>query len=121
MVWDLAAQAYSSLTLRLAIDRRNWYLVVCCKSGMAGWELRIIIQRRKGGEGSPGGGRRREQLAAGLARLPIDVGRRAMDDSLDLSRCAASAPDHVRILVGYSAYVYAMDRLRFRSSSLYRM
>ncbi len=103
-----------------AIDRNLLHGFLMLQVGMAGWSFGSIIQRRQTGKAHPiiAGGV--QQLAAGLVLAPF----------------AAVIPPHqvqwsVRgvtallylvtfgSLVGYSAYIYAMDRLPVAIVSIY--
>ncbi len=103
-----------------AIDRNllNGFLIL--QLGMAGWSFGSILQRRQAGKAHPVIAGGVQQLAAGLILAPFAV---------------AIPPHHVHwsirgvaallylvvfgSLVGYSAYIYAMDRLPVAIVSVY--
>ncbi|HYW47354.1 MAG TPA: EamA family transporter [Bryobacteraceae bacterium] len=102
------------------INRNLLYGFLILQIGMAGWSFGSILQRRQVGKAHPiiAGGV--QQLAAGLILAPF---------------AAAIPPHHVNwslrgvmalfylvvfgSLVGYSAYIYAMDRLPVAIVSVY--
>ena len=88
--------------------------------GMAGWSFGSIIQRRKAGKAHPVVAGGVQQLAAGLAMIPIALG--TGDLTIHWSARGVSAILYLVTfgsLVGYSAYVYAMDRLPVAIVSVY--
>ena len=88
--------------------------------GMAGWSFGSIIQRRNAGKAHPVIAGGVQQLAAGLAMIPwaiffphgpIQWGTRGV--------CAILYLITFGSLVGYSAFVYCMDRLPVAIVSIY--
>lgn len=103
-----------------AVDRNlvNGFLML--QVGMAGWAFGSIYQRRKAGRAHPVVAGGVQQLAAGLMLLPfvLIIPQPAVHWS---TRGAAALLYLVCFgsLVGYSAYVYAMDRLPVAIVSVY--
>ena len=103
-----------------AIDRNllNGFLML--QAGMAGWSFGSILQRRQSGKAHPIIAGAVQQLAAGLILAPFAL-------------VVPHAPIHWSVrgvgamwylvwfgsIVGYSAYVYAMDRLPVAVVSIY--
>jgi drug/metabolite transporter (DMT)-like permease len=88
--------------------------------GMAGWSFGSIIQRRKAGRAHPVVAGGVQQLAAGLAMIPIALA--SGDLSIHWKTRGVTAILYLVTfgsLVGYSAYVYAMDRLPVAIVSVY--
>jgi len=88
--------------------------------GMAGWSFGSIIQRRNAGKAHPVVAGGAQQLAAGLAMIPFAIfyphggiqwGTRGVGAILYLITFGS--------LVGYSAFVYCMDRLPVAIVSIY--
>jgi drug/metabolite transporter (DMT)-like permease len=88
--------------------------------GMAGWSFGSIIQRRHAGKAHPVVAGGVQQLAAGLAMIPVAVVSREWTVHWNFRGVAAICYlITFGSLVGYSAYVYAMDRLPVSMVSLY--
>ena len=88
--------------------------------GMAGWCFGSIYQRRKSGLAHPVIAGGVQQLAAGLALIPLAAG--VPHGPVHWSTRGVGALFYLVIfgsLVGYSAYVYAMDRLPVAIVSIY--
>ena len=88
--------------------------------GMSGWGFGSIIQRRKTGKAHPVVAGGVQQLAAGLAMIPVTA--IAGDWTIHWKFRGVAAICYLIVfgsLVGYSAYVYAMDRLPVSIVSLY--
>ena len=88
--------------------------------GMAGWSFGSIIQRRKAGKAHPVVAGGVQQLAAGLAMIPIALA--SGDFTIHWKTRGVTAILYLVTfgsLVGYSAYVYAMDRLPVAIVSIY--
>jgi drug/metabolite transporter (DMT)-like permease len=93
-------------------------LVLCI--GMAGWCFGSIYQRRKSGLAHPVIAGGVQQLAAGLALVPLAAV--VPHGAIHWSAKGVGALFYLVIfgtLVGYSAYVYAMDRLPVAIVSIY--
>ncbi|HKE23125.1 MAG TPA: EamA family transporter [Bryobacteraceae bacterium] len=87
--------------------------------GMAGWCFGSIYQRRKSGLAHPVIAGGVQQLAAGLALVPLAA---AVPHPVYWSARGVGALFYLVIfgsLAGYSAYVYAMDRLPVAIVSIY--
>jgi drug/metabolite transporter (DMT)-like permease len=87
---------------------------------MAGWCFGSIYQRRKSGMAHPIVAGGVQQLAAGLVLAPLALAIER--EPLDWSARGVGAMFYLVIfgsLVGYSAYVYAMDRLPVAVVSIY--
>jgi drug/metabolite transporter (DMT)-like permease len=88
--------------------------------GMVGWSFGSIYQRRKAGKAHPVVAGGVQQLAAALILLPFSLAIR--QTPVHWSVRGVSALCYLVIfgsLVGYSAYVYAMDRLPVAIVSIY--
>ena len=88
--------------------------------GMVGWSFGSIYQRRKAGRAHPVVAGGVQQLAAALILLPFSL--LIPQASLHWSTRGVSALCYLVVfgsLVGYSAYVYAMDRLPVAIVSIY--
>ncbi|MCU1235415.1 MAG: protein of unknown function transrane [Candidatus Solibacter sp.] len=88
--------------------------------GMAGWSFGSIIQRRKAGKAHPVVAGGVQQLAAGLAMIPVALASGNL--TVHWSTRGVTAILYLVTfgsLVGYSAYVYAMDRLPVAIVSVY--
>jgi drug/metabolite transporter (DMT)-like permease len=88
--------------------------------GMVGWSFGSIYQRRKSGKAHPVVAGGVQQLAAALILLPFSL--LIPQPSLHWSVRGVSALGYLVVfgsLVGYSAYVYAMDRLPVAIVSIY--
>ncbi|MBS1856910.1 MAG: EamA family transporter [Acidobacteria bacterium] len=102
------------------IDRNLVWGFLLLQFGMAGWSFGSIIQRRKAGRAHPVVAGGVQQLAAGLAMIPVA----AITDDWNIHwkvRGVAAICYLITFgsLVGYSAYVYALDRLPVSIVSLY--
>jgi drug/metabolite transporter (DMT)-like permease len=103
-----------------AVDRNlvNGFLML--QVGMAGWAFGSIYQRRKAGRAHPVVAGGVQQLAAGLMLLPFVL--LIPQPAIHWSTRGVSALLYLVCfgsLVGYSAYVYAMDRLPVAIVSVY--
>ena len=88
--------------------------------GMAGWSFGSIYQRRKAGKAHPVVAGGVQQLAAALILLPFTLA--IPQPAVHWSARGVLALCYLVIfgsLVGYSAYVYAMDRLPVAIVSIY--
>jgi drug/metabolite transporter (DMT)-like permease len=88
--------------------------------GMAGWSFGSIVQRRKAGKAHPIVAGGVQQLAAGLAMIPLVLV--SGDWTVHFSTRGVSAILYLVVfgsLVGYSAYVYVMDKLPVAIVSVY--
>jgi drug/metabolite transporter (DMT)-like permease len=88
--------------------------------GMAGWCFGSIYQRRKSGLAHPIVAGGVQQLAAGLALIPFAI--LVPHEPIHVSTRGIAALFYLVCfgsLVGYSAYVYAMDRLPVAIVSVY--
>jgi drug/metabolite transporter (DMT)-like permease len=88
--------------------------------GMAGWSFGSIYQRRKAGKAHPVVAGGVQQLAAALILLPFSL--LIPQPPFNWSTRGVSALGYLVVfgsLVGYSAYVYAMDRLPVAIVSIY--
>jgi drug/metabolite transporter (DMT)-like permease len=88
--------------------------------GIAAWSFGSIIQRRKAGRAHPVVAGGMQQLAAGLSMIPIALASGNL--TVHWSTRGVSAIAYLVIfgsLVGYSAYVYAMDTLPVAIVSVY--
>jgi drug/metabolite transporter (DMT)-like permease len=93
---------------------------VLLQIGTAGWSFGSIIQRRKAGKAHPVIAGGVQQLAAGLAMIPIALA--TGDLTVHWSTRGVAAMVYLIVfgsLVGYSAYVYAMDKLPVAIVSVY--
>ena len=103
-----------------ALDRNllNGFLIL--QIGMAGWSFGSIYQRRKSGKAHPIVSGGVQQLAAGLCVAPLAV--LIPHDPIHWSVRGVTALLYLVCfgsLVGYSAYVYAMDKLPVAIVSIY--
>lgn len=103
-----------------AVDRNlvNGFLML--QVGMAGWAFGSIYQRRKAGRAHPVVAGGVQQLAAGLMLLPFVL--IIPQPAVHWSTRGVTALLYLVFfgsLVGYSAYVYAMDRLPVAIVSVY--
>jgi drug/metabolite transporter (DMT)-like permease len=88
--------------------------------GMAGWSFGSIIQRRQAGKAHPVIAGGVQQLAAGVVMAPFALAFPLHD--LHWSARGVAALLYLVVfgsLVGYSAYIYAMDRLPVAIVSIY--
>jgi hypothetical protein len=88
--------------------------------GMAGWSFGSIIQRRKAGKAHPVIAGGVQQIAAGLAMIPVAL----VSGNLTVHWSTRGVSAIVYLitfgsLVGYSAFVYAMDKLPVAIVSVY--
>jgi drug/metabolite transporter (DMT)-like permease len=102
------------------IDRNllNGFLML--QIGMAGWSFGSIYQRRKAGKAHPVIAGAVQQLAAGLVLLPFVLA--IPQPAVHWSTRGVMALLYLVCfgsIVGYSAYVYAMDRLPVAIVSIY--
>ena len=103
-----------------AIDHKLVIGFVLLQFGMAGWSFGSIIQRRKAGKAHPVVAGGVQQMAAGLVMIPVALA--AGDWNIHWSTRGVSAMFYLIIfgsLVGYSAYVYVMDKLPVAIVSVY--
>ena len=103
-----------------AIDQKLLIGFVLLQFGMAGWSFGSIIQRRKAGKAHPVVAGGVQQMAAGLIMIPVALASR--DWTIHWSTRGVSAMIYLIIfgsLVGYSAYVYVMDKLPVAIVSVY--
>ena len=103
-----------------AIDHKLVIGFLLLQFGMAGWSFGSIIQRRKAGQAHPVVAGGVQQLAAGLAMIPVAA--ISQDWTVHWNFRGVAAICYLITfgsLVGYSAYVYAMDRLPVSIVSLY--
>ena len=103
-----------------AVDHGRLHGIAVLAIGMAGWCFGSIYQRRKSGQAHPVIAGGVQQLAAGLALVPIAAF--VPHAPLHWSARGVGALFYLVIfgsLVGYSAYVYAMDRLPVAIVSIY--
>ena len=102
-----------------AIDHKLVIGFVLLQFGMAGWSFGSIIQRRKAGKAHSVVAGGVQQLAAGLAMIPMAL---MSNLTVHWSTRGVSAILYLITfgsLVGYSAYVYAMDKLPVAIVSVY--
>ena len=103
-----------------SIDRKLMVGFLLLQFGMAGWSFGSIIQRRSTGKAHPVVAGGVQQLACGLAMIPVTL--ISGDWAIHWSVRGVSAICYLITfgsLVGYSAYVYAMDTLPVSLVSLY--
>jgi drug/metabolite transporter (DMT)-like permease len=103
-----------------AIDHKLVVGFVLLSVGMAAWSFGSIIQRRKAGKAHPVIAGGVQQLAAGLAMIPLALA--SGDLRVHWSTRGVSAMLYLIVfgsLVGYSAYVYVMDKLPVAIVSVY--
>jgi drug/metabolite transporter (DMT)-like permease len=101
-------------------DRKLVVGFLVLQFGMAGWSFGSIIQRRKAGKAHPVVAGGVQQLAAGLAMAPLAL--LSGDFNVHWKTRGVAAILYLITfgsLVGYSAYVYAMDRLPVAIVSVY--
>ncbi len=102
-----------------AIDHKLVIGFLLLQFGMAGWSFGSIIQRRKAGKAHPVVAGGVQQLAAGLAMIPV-----ALSGNLTVHWSTRGVLAILYLitfgsLVGYSAFVYAMDKLPVAIVSVY--
>jgi drug/metabolite transporter (DMT)-like permease len=102
------------------VDRNLLYGFVVLQIGMAGWSFGSIYQRRNTGKTHPiiAGGV--QQLAAGLILAPLAIA--IPQHPIHWSTrgvCAILYLVMFGSIVGYSAYIYALDRLPVAIASIY--
>jgi len=103
-----------------AIDRNLVIGFLLLQFGMAGWSFGSIIQRRRAGKAHPVVAGGVQQLAAGLAMIPITA--LSGDWTVHWNVRGVTAICYLITfgsLVGYSAFVYCMDRLPVAIVSIY--
>jgi drug/metabolite transporter (DMT)-like permease len=103
-----------------AINQKLMVGFLLLQIGMVGWSFGSIIQRRKAGKAHSVVAGGVQQLAAGLAMIPVAFG--AGNLTVHWSTRGVSALVYLIVfgsLVGYSAFVYAMDKLPVAIVSLY--
>jgi drug/metabolite transporter (DMT)-like permease len=103
-----------------AVDHKLIVGFVLLQFGMAGWSFGSIIQRRQAGKAHSVVAGGVQQLAAGLAMIPLAL--TSGDLTVHWSTRGVSALVYLITfgsLVGYSAYVYAMDKLPVAIVSVY--
>jgi drug/metabolite transporter (DMT)-like permease len=103
-----------------AADRKLLDGFLLLQLGMAGWSFGSIYQRRKAGKAHPVMAGAVQQLAAGLALAPFALA--VPQPAIHWSGRGALALLYLVFfgsIVGYSAYVYAMDRLPVAIVSVY--
>lgn len=103
-----------------AIDHKLVIGFVLLQFGMAGWSFGSIIQRRKAGKAHPVVAGGVQQMAAGLVMIPVALA--SGDLTIHWSTRGVSAIIYLITfgsLVGYSAYVYVMDKLPVAIVSIY--
>jgi drug/metabolite transporter (DMT)-like permease len=103
-----------------AIDHRLVAGFLILQLSMAAWSLGSVVQRRKAGQAHPIVAGGVHQLTAGLALLPVALatGQTTVHPSLR-GVCAICYLVVFGSLVGYSAFVYAMDKLPVAVVSIY--
>jgi len=103
-----------------AIDRNLLHGFLMLQVGMASWSFGSILQRRQAGQAHPVIAGGVQQLAAGLILAPFALLIR--EHPVHWSARGVAALLYLVFfgsLVGYSAYVYAMDRLPVAIVSIY--
>jgi drug/metabolite transporter (DMT)-like permease len=102
------------------IDRNVLHGFLLLQLGMAGWSFGSIYQRRKAGKAHPVIAGAVQQLAAGLVLAPFALAIR--QQPMHWNARGVTAILYLVFfgsIVGYSAYVYAMDRLPVAVVSIY--
>lgn len=103
-----------------AIDHKLVIGFVLLQFGMAGWSFGSIIQRRKAGKAHPVVAGGVQQMAAGLAMIPVALASGNL--TIHWNTRGVSAILYLITfgsLVGYSAFVYVMDKLPVAIVSIY--
>ncbi len=103
-----------------AVDRNLLHGFLLLQLGMAGWSFGSILQRRQTGQAHPVIAGGVQQLAAGLILAPFAAW--IPPHQVNWSTRGASALVYLVVfgsLAGYSAYIYAMDRLPVAIVSIY--
>jgi drug/metabolite transporter (DMT)-like permease len=103
-----------------AINHKLLAGFVMLQIGSSGWSFGSILQRRKAGKAHPVVAGGVQQLAAGLMMFPVSLISGNM--TIHWNTRGVSAMVYLIIfgsLVGYSAFVYAMDRLPVAIVSIY--
>ena len=103
-----------------AIDRNLVLGFLILSAGMAGWSFGSILQRRRPGKAHPVIAGGVQQLATGLALAPLAL--IAQEGPIHWSTRGVTAMLYLVVfgsIVGYSAYVYALDRLPVAIVSVY--
>ena len=103
-----------------AFDHKLVIGFLALQIGMAGWSFGSIIQRRHAGKAHPVVAGGVQQLAAGLAMIPVALATGNLTVHWN-TRGVTAILYLVTFgsLVGYSAFVYAMDRLPVAIVSVY--
>jgi drug/metabolite transporter (DMT)-like permease len=102
------------------VDRNLLYGFLMLQFGMAGWSFGSIYQRRQSGKAHPVIAGGVQQLAAGLSLAPFAIA--IPEHPVHWSTRGVMAILYLVIfgsIVGYSAYVYALDRLPVAIVSVY--
>lgn len=102
------------------LDPRLIYGFLILQIGMAGWAFGSIYQRRKMGRAHPVIAGGVQQLAAGLMAAPLAIF--IPEHPIHWSARGVGAIFYLVIfgsIVGYSAYIYALDRLPVAIASVY--
>jgi drug/metabolite transporter (DMT)-like permease len=102
------------------IDRNVLHGFLLLQVGLAGWSFGSIYQRRQAGKAHPVIAGAVQQLAAGLILAPFALALH--EHPVDWSARGVGALLYLICfgsIVGYSAYVYAMDRLPVAIVSIY--
>jgi drug/metabolite transporter (DMT)-like permease len=103
-----------------AFDRNLVLGFLILSAGMAGWSFGSILQRRKPGKAHPVIAGGMQQLLTGLALAPLAL--LAHEHPIQWSTRGVTALVYLVFfgsIVGYSAYVYALDRLPVAIVSVY--
>jgi drug/metabolite transporter (DMT)-like permease len=103
-----------------AIDHKLVVGFLLLQIGMAGWSFGSVIQRRKAGKAHSIVAGGVQQLAAGVAMIPVALA--SGDLTVHWNTRGVSAILYLVVfgsLVGYSAFVYAMDKLPVAIVSVY--
>ncbi len=101
-------------------DRSLLYGFLILQIGMAGWSFGSIYQRRNTGKTHPAIAGGVQQLAAGLIVAPLALA--IPEHPIHWSARGLCAIAYLVIfgsIVGYSAYIYALDRLPVAIASIY--
>ncbi len=102
------------------IDRNLLYGFLVLQIGMAGWSFGSIYQRRNTGKTHPAIAGGVQQLAAGLILAPLALA--IPQHPIHWSTRGIGAILYLVMfgsIVGYSAYIYALDRLPVAIASIY--
>ena len=104
----------------VGIDRNMLHGFLLLEVGLAGWSFGSIYQRRQAGKAHPVIAGAVQQLAAGLILAPFAMALH--EHPVQWSARGVGALVYLVCfgsIVGYSAYVYAMDRLPVAAVSVY--